>query len=67
VEAPTQDVDQVCRLCNTIAAEVGREMLGPDVPVRVDVTSGRNWWQCCQASPWKDLDAVLEEESEEAE
>ena len=50
---PDSTVETVCRLAQAICVRIGAEMLGAEVPVRVDITVGRNWWECCQASPIK--------------
>jgi DNA polymerase I-like protein with 3'-5' exonuclease and polymerase domains len=48
---PDALVQTVCRLAQQICARIGTEMLGADVPVRIDITVGKNWWDCGQAKP----------------
>src|SRR5262249_12766101 len=43
---PDALVETVRKLAQQICARVGAEMLGADVPVRIDVTTGKNWWEC---------------------
>jgi DNA polymerase I-like protein with 3'-5' exonuclease and polymerase domains len=48
---PDALVETVCRLAQQICARIGAEMLGADVPVRINITTGKNWWECTKAEP----------------
>ena len=45
---PSSLVDPVCRKARQICERIGAEMLGPGAPVRIDITFGRTWWDCCK-------------------
>jgi DNA polymerase-1 len=45
---PDALVEVVCRKTREVCSRIGAEMLGPDAPVRIDITVGRNWWDCCK-------------------
>jgi DNA polymerase I-like protein with 3'-5' exonuclease and polymerase domains len=48
---PDALVETVGGTAREICARIGAEMLGADVPVRIDITVGQNWWECGQATP----------------
>jgi hypothetical protein len=62
---PEGMVEEVCRLAQGISARIGREMFGPDVPVRIDITEGANWWECSQGDPIQLSEVILAENAEE--
>ena len=46
-EVPESAVAELEAACEVICTEVGAEMLGKDIPVRIEVAHGRSWWDCC--------------------
>jgi DNA polymerase-1 len=51
MSVPPAAVRYVCQKAQEIAAEVGRNILQSDIPVRIDITTGANWWECTKAEP----------------
>jgi DNA polymerase-1 len=51
LSVPPLAVRDVCHKAQQIAAEVGRNILQSDIPVRIDITTGANWWECTKAEP----------------